>query len=65
VAKIVPVGPDRPVRLRKIVEAWMSVEADDELARDLEAVGAADAPAQDTWAWSYRSSRRTRRRVSS
>jgi antitoxin (DNA-binding transcriptional repressor) of toxin-antitoxin stability system len=50
VAKIGPVEPDRPARLRKIVEAWTSVEADDELARDLETVGAADAPARDPWA---------------
>jgi hypothetical protein len=50
VAKIGPVGPDRPAPLRQIVEAWTSVEADDEFARDLEAVGAADAPAQDPWA---------------
>jgi len=44
------VTPERLPKLREVVEAWRSVEADDRFARDLEAVGAADAPARDPWA---------------
>lgn len=41
VARIEPVKPDKPPRLREVVEAWASVEADDQFAEDLAAVGAA------------------------
>jgi hypothetical protein len=50
VARIGPVGPERPPRLREVVEAWGSVEADAQFAHDLAAVGAADTPARDPWA---------------
>lgn len=49
VARIGPVTPERPPRLRELVEAWTSVEADPEFARDLAAIGAADTPADDPW----------------
>ena len=47
VARIGPVAPETPPRLRDIVEAWSCVEADAEFARDLAAVAAAAAPARD------------------
>jgi antitoxin (DNA-binding transcriptional repressor) of toxin-antitoxin stability system len=50
VARIGPVTPDKPPRLREVVEAWASVEADPQFARDLAAIGAADTPARDPWA---------------
>lgn len=50
VARIGPVKPDRPPRLREVLAAWDSVEADDRFAEDLAAVGAADSPARDPWA---------------
>jgi antitoxin (DNA-binding transcriptional repressor) of toxin-antitoxin stability system len=50
VARIGPVARDRPLRLRELVEAWTSVEADPDFARDLTAVGAADTPARNPWA---------------
>lgn len=49
VARIGPLTPEAPVRLRDIVDAWLSVEADEELAEDLAAIGAADAPAELPW----------------
>jgi len=49
VARIGPLAPEAPVRLRDVVEAWRSVEADPELAGDLTAIGAADAPAETPW----------------
>lgn len=50
VARIGPVKPENPAMLREVVEAWTSIEADDELASDLAAVGAAEAPSRDPWA---------------
>lgn len=50
VARIGPVKLDKPARLREVLEAWASVEADPRFADDLAAVGAADTPAQDPWA---------------
>ena len=50
VARMGPVKPEKPPTLREIVGAWTSVEADDQFAADLEAVGAADTPARDPWA---------------
>ncbi len=50
VARIGPVKPEKLPRLREVVEAWTSIEADDRFALDLAAVGAADAPAEDPWA---------------
>lgn len=43
-------GPERPATLREVAEAWVSVEADDEFARGLTVVGAADEPARGPWA---------------
>ena len=40
---------EEPPRLRELIEAWLSVEADPEFARDLAAIGAADTPADDPW----------------
>ena len=49
VARMGPVQPAEPARLRDVVEAWTSVEADPRFAEDLAAVGAADTPARDPW----------------
>lgn len=49
VARIGPVTPEALVRLRDVVEAWRSVEADPEMARDLASIGAADVPAESPW----------------
>jgi antitoxin (DNA-binding transcriptional repressor) of toxin-antitoxin stability system len=50
VARIGPVTPDKPPRLREVVEAWTAIEADDQFAEDLTAIGAADTPARNPWA---------------
>ncbi len=50
VARLGPVKPERPPRLREVIEAWASIEADDRFALDLAAVGAADTPARNPWA---------------
>jgi antitoxin (DNA-binding transcriptional repressor) of toxin-antitoxin stability system len=50
VAKIEPLTPARLPRLRDVVDAWSSVDADSEFANDLARVGAADPPAHDPWA---------------
>lgn len=50
VARIGPVRPEKPATLREVADAWAAVEADDELARDLTTVGAADTPARNPWA---------------
>ena len=50
VARIEPVTPARLPRLREVVGAWSSIEADPEFAEDLATVGDADAPAHDPWA---------------
>jgi hypothetical protein len=47
VARIGPLKPEKPARLREVVEAWASIEADPELAEDLAAVGAAEEASPD------------------
>jgi hypothetical protein len=47
VARIGPLKPEKPPRLREVVEAWASIEADPELAEDLAAVGAAEEASPD------------------
>jgi antitoxin (DNA-binding transcriptional repressor) of toxin-antitoxin stability system len=49
VARIGPVTPDELPKLGGMVEAWRSLEADPDFARDLAAIGAADVPAEDPW----------------
>ena len=50
VAKIEPVAAAGLPRLREVLDAWSSVDADPGFADDLDRVGAADAPPQDPWA---------------
>ncbi len=49
VARLGPVTPEAPARLRDVVAAWSSVGADDDFGGDLAAIGSADEPAEIPW----------------